>query len=83
MKSRLHMALLLIASAFLTSLTAATQQSATEAAAMATSNVVPSLINYTGVLKDAGGRTLTSVTGVTLRRDFPARLQDTSCSIGV
>jgi hypothetical protein len=70
MKSRLHMAVLLIASRFLapmylTSLTAGAQQSALEPAAMGTSSVVPSLINYTGVLKDTSGRTLTSVTGVT------------------
>lgn len=65
MKSRLHLAVLLMASASVTCFTAAAQQSATAPAAMAASNVVPSLINYTGVLKDASGRTLTSVTGVT------------------
>jgi len=65
MKSRLHWAALLIASASVTCFTAAAQQSATAPAAMAASNVVPSLINYTGVLRDASSRTLTSVTGVT------------------
>ena len=65
MKSRLHLAVLLIASASVTCLTAAAQRSATAPTAMAASNVVPSLINYTGVLKDASGRTLTGVTGVT------------------
>jgi hypothetical protein len=65
MKSRLHLAVLLIVCVFLTSLTAVAQQNATAASAMAASNVVPSLINYSGVLKDATGRTLTSVTGVT------------------
>jgi hypothetical protein len=65
MKSRLYLAVLLIASASVTCFTAAAQQSATAPAAMAASNVVPSLINYAGVLKDASGRTLTSVTGVT------------------
>jgi hypothetical protein len=63
MKSRLQLAVLLIASMFLTSLIAEAQQSAP--AAMDASNVVPSLINYTGVLKDTSGRKLTSVTGVT------------------
>jgi hypothetical protein len=68
MKSRLQLGVLLIASMFLTSLfltslTAEAQQSAS--AAMGASNVVPSLINCTGVLKDTSGRTLTSVTGVT------------------
>ena len=65
MKSRLHLAVLLIASASVTCLTAPAQRSATAPAAMAASDVVPSLINYTGVLKDASGRTLASVTGVT------------------
>jgi hypothetical protein len=65
MKSRLQLAVLLIASMFLTSLTAEAQQSAAAPAAMGASNVVPSLINYTGALKDASGRTLTSITGVT------------------
>jgi hypothetical protein len=65
MKSRLHLAMLLMVCVFLPSLTAVAQQNATAASAMAPSNVVPSLINYSGVLKDATGRTLTSVTGVT------------------
>jgi len=70
MKNRLQLAVLLIASMFLTSLfltslTAEAQQSAAAPAAMGASDVVPSLINYTGVLKDTGGRTLTSTTGVT------------------
>jgi hypothetical protein len=65
MKSRLLMGLLLVASTFLIFSTAAGQQSATAPAAIAASTVVPNLINYTGVLKDASGRTLTSVTGVT------------------
>ncbi len=41
-------------------LTAAGQQNASAA-----SNVVPDLINYSGVLKDASGRPFTGVTGVT------------------
>jgi trimeric autotransporter adhesin len=44
--------------------TATAQQSAVAPAMLATS-AVPNLINYTGVLKDASGRTLTSVSGVT------------------
>jgi hypothetical protein len=65
MKTRMHLAALLIVCALMTSLTAVAQQNANAAAATAASNVVPSLINYTGVLKDASGRTLTTITGVT------------------
>ncbi len=65
MKSRLPLAVLLIASAFVTPVTAVAQQSANAAAAMAAADVVPSLVNHTGVLKDASGRALTSITGVT------------------
>jgi hypothetical protein len=65
MKSRLQLAVLLVASMFLTSLTAEAQHSAAAPAAMGASNVVPSVISHTGALKDASGRTLTSITGVT------------------
>jgi len=41
--------------------TAAAQQASPAAA----STAVPNLINYGGLLKDAGGRTITGVTGVT------------------
>jgi hypothetical protein len=44
---------------------AAQQSAAVPAAVLPASNVVPNLINYSGVLKDASGRTLTSLTGVT------------------
>jgi len=62
MKSRLLFSVLVCAS--LTFGTAAAQQSAAPVVVTA-SSAVPSLINYTGVLKDAGGRILNSVTGVT------------------
>lgn len=41
------------------------QQTATAPATVASSSGVPSLINYSGVLKDAEGKTITGVTGVT------------------
>ena len=61
MKSRLLLSVLSIV--FLT-LTSAAQQAA-PASSSAAPNVVPSLINYSGILKDSSGRTLTSLTGVT------------------
>jgi hypothetical protein len=63
MKSRL-LGLFFVVGVGLTPATAVAQQSAAPAA-MAASNAVPNLVNYTGVLKDASGRTLTRVTGVT------------------
>lgn len=65
MKSRSHLSLPLALLLCLVLLTAGAQESATAPAVAAEPNVVPNLINYSGVLKDASGRTLTSITGVT------------------
>ena len=46
-------------------LTSPITTAAQESAAISTSHVVPSLINYNGVLKDSSGRTLMNLTGVT------------------
>lgn len=61
MKSVLPLCVLLTLCLTLTSPITAAQESAV----ISTSHVVPSLINYNGVLKDSTGRTLTSLTGVT------------------
>src|SRR5262249_34616878 len=63
MKCKLSVLLLLCV--FLAPLTAAAQESAAAPAVVAASNIVPSLIKYSGVLKDSSGRTLTTLTGVT------------------
>ena len=65
MQSRLLLGVLLLLCLCLMPLTSAAQASSTAPAVVAASGVIPSLINYTGVLKDATGRTLTSLTGVT------------------
>jgi trimeric autotransporter adhesin len=64
MKSWLLLTVLLLVSLCLTSLTAA-QEAATTATKTSTANVVPSRINYTGVLKDASGHPVNTFTGVT------------------
>ena len=56
---------LLLLGVCLAPLTLAAQESAAAPAVAAASRVVPSLINYSGVLKVSTGRTLTSLTGVT------------------
>jgi trimeric autotransporter adhesin len=63
MKSRLLLCVLSTAYLFL-ALTAAAQQAA-PVSSPATVNSVPNLINYSGILKDTTGRTLTSITAVT------------------
>ena len=65
MKSKLLLGVLLLPCMFFAPLTAAAQESAAAPAAVAASNIVPSLINYSGVLKDSGGRILSTLTGVT------------------
>jgi trimeric autotransporter adhesin len=62
MKNRPLWSVLLFVWVLLTPAAAPAQQSAIEPAA---SNVVPNLINYSAVLKDASGRPLTGITGVT------------------
>jgi trimeric autotransporter adhesin len=65
MKSRLLLCALLFLCLGLTVRTAVARQSAAGAAVVPASGTVPNLINYSGVLKDSSGRTLTSITGVT------------------
>ena len=65
MKSKLLLSILLLLCVLRAFLTAAAQESAVVQGAVAASNIVPSLINYSGILKDSSGRTLTSLTGVT------------------
>jgi hypothetical protein len=65
MKSRLLWGVFLFLCVCLASLPITAQESAAAPAVVAASDVVPRLINYTGVLKDSAGRTLTSLTGVT------------------
>jgi hypothetical protein len=62
---RLRLSALVVGCLYLMSLTTAAQESSTAPAGAAASNLVPSLINYSGVLRDASGRPLTGVTGVT------------------
>lgn len=65
MNSRLLLGVSLALCVCLAPLTLAAQESAAAPTIVAASHVVPSLINYNGVLKDSTGRTLTSLTGVT------------------
>ena len=67
MKSSLFVAMGLVVLVCAASWTAVAQQSAAVApvAAAGTATAVPNLINYSGVLKDTSGHTLTSLTGVT------------------
>lgn len=62
MKTVLPLSVLLILCATLMS---PVMTRAQESAAVSASHVVPSLINYSGNLKDSSGRTRTSLTGVT------------------
>jgi trimeric autotransporter adhesin len=62
---RLPLSALLAVCLYLTCLPAAAQESGAASAGVAASSVVPRVINYSDVLKDASGRTLTSITGVT------------------
>jgi len=65
MKTRQHKWLCLVAVTCLSGWLAVGQQSETTPAAARNSTVVPSLISYSGVLKDSGGRAMTAITGAT------------------